>query len=342
METTRKTRVIVDAFGGDNAPLEPLKGAAMAVAEYGVQVTLVGNEETLRALATEHSISLDGIDIVHTDSVIPMEEHPRAILKAYKDCSMAVGLRALAVGEGDAFVSAGSTGALLMGATFLVKRIKGVSRPALASIVPGDEGPFMLIDCGANVECRPEMLLQFAHMASVYMIDVIGMPADEVTVGMVNVGAEETKGGAFQLETYELLKNSDLNFIGNVEAREIPTGHTKVVVTDGFTGNVIIKLMEGTIAALMGNIKRLFYKNFLTKLAGAIVKPQLGAFKAKMSVDEYGGAPLLGVAAPVIKAHGNSKAYAFKNAIRVAAGMAEAGVVDKLAGLMRKGEDADE
>ncbi len=335
-------RVIVDAFGGDNAPLEIIKGAALAVAEYGYTVVLTGSEAEIRRVAAENAISLDGMEIVDAPDVISMEDEPRSILKDHKNCSMAEGLRLLASGGGDAFVTAGSTGALIMGATFFVKRIKGVSRAALAPLMPSDKGAFMLVDSGANVECRPEMLLQFAQMGSIYMTNVLG-GGKPATVGLVNVGTEDCKGGDLQHEAFKLLKDSDLNFVGNIEARQIPFGAADVVVADGFTGNVILKLMEGVADAFMGNIKQVFLANLKTKLAALAVKPQLRAFKKKMDTSEYGGAPLLGVAKPVIKTHGNSKAAAVKNAIRVAADFSKAGVIEQIAQAVRpSAEAADE
>ena len=335
-------RVIVDAFGGDNAPLEIIKGAALAVAEYGYTVVLTGSEAEIRRVAAENAISLDGMEIVDAPDVISMEDEPRSILKDHKNCSMAEGLRLLANGGGDAFVTAGSTGALIMGATFFVKRIKGVSRAALAPLMPSDKGAFMLVDSGANVECRPEMLLQFAQMGSIYMTNVLG-GGKPATVGLVNVGTEDCKGGDLQHEAFKLLKDSGLNFVGNIEARQIPFGAADVVVADGFTGNVILKLMEGVADVFMGNIKQVFLANLKTKLAALAVKPQLRAFKKKMDTSEYGGAPLLGVAKPVIKTHGNSKAAAVKNAIRVAADFSKAGVIEQIAQAVRpSAEAADE
>lgn len=322
--------IIVDAFGGDNAPLAMIQGAAQAVAEIGCEVTLVGSETVIRETAEREKISLSGITIAATEDVIQIEDEPRTILKAHKNSSMGLGLQLLAAGKGDAFVSAGSTGALIMGATFLVKRIKGVTRPALAPLMPSGNGAFMLLDSGANVECRPEMLLQFAHMGSLYMTEMFGK-GKPATVGLLNVGTEECKGGELQQETYRLLQNSGLAFVGNVEAREVPNGVAQVIVTDGFSGNVLLKTMEGTASMVMRLIKELFYTNALTKLAALAVKPYLKTLKKKMDTSEYGGAPLLGVARPVIKAHGNSNAKAMKNAIRVAADFARANVVEKIA-----------
>ncbi len=333
-------KVIVDAFGGDYAPLETVKGAVAARATYGTDIVLVGNEAEIRRVAEQEQLSLDGVTIVHTEDVISMNDIPKTILREHKDCSMAVGLRLLAEGQGDAFVSAGSTGALLMGATFLVKRIKGVSRPALAAIIPSKKTPFMLLDSGANLDCRPEMLYQFAQMGSLYM-SLVMKKGEAATVGLLNVGTEEHKGSDLQHETYALLQNSNLAFVGNVEARDVPEGVADVVVADGFSGNVLLKCMEGTIGVLLGYIKAIFHTNLFTKLAALIIKPQLGALKKKLSTAETGGAPLLGIAKPVIKAHGNSRALAIQNAIRVAAEFAEAGVIEKIAQAVKEEKQTD-
>lgn len=332
-------KVIVDAYGGDNAPFEIIKGALQARDAYGVDIVLTGNEEEIRRIAAEQEWSLQNVEIVHADNVIGMNDIPKTILREHKDCSMAVGLRLLAAGGGDAFVSAGSTGALLMGGTFLVKRIKGVSRAALAAIMPSAGKPYMLLDSGANADCRAEMLLQFAQMGSLYMTHLFnkGEPA---TVGLLNVGTEEHKGGELQHETYALLKESGLNFIGNVEARDVPGGVADVVVADGFSGNVLLKGIEGTVGLMMGFIKGIFYSNLITKIAALMVKPKLGGLKKKMSTEEHGGAPLLGITKPVIKAHGNSKALAIQNAVRVAAEFAQAGVIEMITESVKKGEVA--
>lgn len=336
-------KVIVDAFGGDNAPLEIIRGAALAAEEYGHSILLAGDEKQIRRVAADDGISLTKMDIIHAPDVIRMEDEPRSILKEHKDCSMAEGLRQLAAGNGDAFVTAGSTGAMIMGATFIVKRIKGVSRAALAPLLPSDKGPFMLIDSGANADCRPEMLLQFAQMGGLYMENLMGRRSlDDVTVGLINIGTEDCKGGTLQHEAFALLKDSGLHFVGNVEARDIPFGTADVLVADGFTGNVVLKMMEGVTDALMKNIKGIFMTNAKTKLAALLIKSQLGVLKKKMDTSEYGGAPLLGVSKPVIKTHGNSKAPAVKHAIRVAAAFAQAGITDKIAQAVRDNQEKAE
>lgn len=332
-------RIIVDAFGGDNAPLEIIKGAAMAVKEYGHTVILTGNEAVIRKTAEDNGIALDGMEFIDCDDVITMHDAPRSILREHKNCSMAVGMKALGDGTGDAFVSAGNTGALLVGGTFLVKRIKGVSRAALAAIMPTNDGPVMMVDAGANVECRPEMLRRFAQMGSIYMTDVMGN-GKQARVGLLNVGTEDEKGGELQQKTFALLKETDLNFIGNVEARQVPFGEADVVVADGFAGNTLLKTMEGTADLIVQKIKGVFNSNPMTKIAYLLVQSKMKAFKKLLSTDEYGGAPLLGLKKPVIKTHGNSKANAVKNAIRVAAEFAAADVIGKIEAVVAA--DADE
>ena len=334
-------RIIVDAFGGDNAPVEILKGAAKAIVAYDCDIVLTGDEEKIRQAAQENGISLDRMEIVHASDVMTMEDHPKSILREHKECSMAVALRLLAEGKGDAVVSAGSTGALLMGGTFIVKRIKGVSRPALAPIMPSDDQPFMLIDSGANADCRPEMLLQFAHMGSIYMSHMFPREGGP-RVGLLNVGTEDTKGGELQLATFPLLKESGLNFIGNVEARDVPAGVADVVVADGFSGNVLLKTMEGTVDMLLKNLKESFMTSLFTKIGAALVLPGLRKLKKKLSTSEYGGAVLLGVNKPVIKAHGNSKADGFCSAIRIAAEFAASGAIAQIEAAVAKKESSEE
>ncbi len=308
-------KIIVDAFGGDNAPLEILKGCAEAVAEYGINILLVGSKTKLEKVANENGIILYHMDIHDTEDIITNEDDPSEIMKSKNKSTMAEGLRLLAKGEGDAFVSAGNSGALVMGATFIVKRIKGIKRCAFAPVIPKEKGCFMLIDCGANVECRPEMLKQFGIMGSIYMNKVMGIKNPRV--GLVNVGVEEHKGGDFQQEAFKRLKESKLNFIGNVEAREVPVDAADVVVTDGFTGNVMLKLFEGVALTLMSKIKNVFTANIKTKIAGAMIMPEMRMLKKQVDYNEFGGAPIMGISKPVFKAHGSSNAKTFKNAIRL-------------------------
>lgn len=321
-------KIIVDAFGGDNAPLEVIKGAAEAVAKLDVEIILTGNEKIIRDAAAENGISLEKISIIHTESVIDIHEEPTEVIKSKADCSMAVGLKALAEGQGDAFVSAGSTGALVVGATFIAKRIKGVKRAALAPIMPTDKGHMMLVDGGANVDCRPEMLVQFGIMGSCYMNKVMGVASPKV--GLVNVGAEDTKGRELELEAYKQFKNAPVNFYGNLEAREIPFGACEVVVSDGFTGNVVLKLYEGMGSYFSHTLKDMLMTSLGGKIAALMIMKKIKVFKKKMDYTEVGGAVLLGISKPVIKAHGSSNATAFYNAIRQAKTCVEGKVVEEI------------
>lgn len=321
-------KIVVDAFGGDNAPLEIIKGSALAEKEYGVNIILCGNEEVIKECIEENNIHFDNLQIVDAPDVISMEDEPTSLLKAKKNSSMAVAFNELSKGNADAFVSAGSTGAVVVGGTFLVKRIKGVKRPALAAMIPSPDSHFMMMDIGANSECRPEMLLQFGVMASAYLERVEGIK--NPTIGLLNIGTEETKGTQLQQEAYELFKNSNLNFIGNVESRELPFGVCNAVITDGYTGNIALKLIEGTALALFSMLKPVFLNNLLTKLSYIFLKKGLRGVKNKMNASEVGGAPLLGTRKPVFKAHGNSDAFAFKNAIHKAMLFAQNDVISTI------------
>ena len=336
-------KIIVDAFGGDNAPLEIIKGCAMAVEKYDdVEIILTGDEETIRKVADDENISMERIEIVHAPDVIEMSDHPTELMKSKKNSSMAVGLRLLADGGGDAMISAGSTGAMLTGATLIVKRIKGVKRPALAPVMPNADGKFMLIDCGANADCRPEMLVQFAHMGSVYMKNVLGV--ENPRVGLANIGTEETKGDELRKATYALLKDEpNINFIGNFETRGIADGGVDVLVADGFTGNIILKTYEGVASMLSGKFKGVFKKSLLNKLGAAVMLKDLNEIKKSMDHNEYGGAPFLGVKKPVFKAHGSGKAITICNAIRLTREFVQSDVIGKIeadiSGAADKSED---
>lgn len=322
-------RVVVDAFGGDNAPLEIVKGAALASAETGTEITLTGKEAVIRKIIDENSLEFSGeLKIIDTDDVISMHDEPTSLTRAHKNSSMALAFKELAEGKADAFVSAGSTGAVVVGGTLIVKRIKGVKRPALAGLIPSPSGSYMLMDMGANADCRPEMLLQFAVMADVYLKNVDGR--ENPKIGLLNIGAEETKGGELQKEAYKLMADAPINFVGNIESREMPKGVCDAVITDGFTGNIALKLIEGSASTLFGLIKNVFYKSTLNKMAALVVKKDLGGLKKMMDSSEVGGAPLLGVNGTVIKAHGSSDAKALKNAIKQAIKFTETGVVEKI------------
>lgn len=334
-------RIIVDAFGGDNAPLEIIKGSVAAISEIGCDITLVGDENIIRKVCAEQNIDAEKFEIVHSDSVISGEDAGAEIMKSKSDSSMAVGLKLLSQGEGDAFISAGNSGALCVGATLIVKRIKGISRPAFATVAPGLTGSFMLLDSGANVQCRPEMLRQFAVMGSVYMNRVLKI--DNPRVGLANVGTEEHKGGELQQEAYKLLKESSLNFVGNIEGRDITENKCDVLVCDGFTGNLILKTYEGVAIALMKKFKGIFMKNLKNKIAAALILKDVKTLKKQFDYSELGGAPILGVKKPVFKAHGNSDAVSFKNAIKLTAEFVDKGIVaeisDELSKIKTTGED---
>lgn len=319
-------RVIVDAFGGDNAPLEVVKGCARAVSELGVEIILTGSETKIKKCAEENGLSLNGIEIVHTDDVFDIHEEPKEIIKSGKDSSMALGLRLLAEGRGDAFVSAGSTGALVMGSTFIVKRIKGIKRIAPSPILPADKGSFLLADAGANTECRAEMLVQFAIMGSAYMEKVMGVKNPKVA--LLNIGAEETKGRELEIEAYQLLEKSGLNFMGNIEARDMPKGEAQVVVTDGFTGNIALKLYEGMGSFFSKKIKWIF--SGAGRIGALFSLGKIKEFRKQMDYKEVGGSALLGVKKPVIKAHGSSDATAFFNAVRQARKCVEGNVIEEI------------
>ena len=323
-------KIIVDAFGGDNAPLSVLEGSALAVKEYGVEILLTGDEKKIKDCANANNISLEGIKILHADDIMDMHDDPTEIVKSKKNTSMAVGLKALADGEGDAFVSAGSTGALVVGGSLIVKRIKGIKRVALASFIPGKNNNYLMLDIGANADCRPEMLYQFGIMGSVYMEKVDGRK--NPTVGLLNIGTEDTKGSELYKESYALLKEAPVNFVGNVESREIPKGDVDVVVADGFTGNIALKLIEGVSLTMFSMIKNVLYRNIKNKIGALLIKKGLYEIKAKSDYTEIGGAPLLGTRKPVFKAHGSSNGKAIKNAIGKAAAFAQNGVIEKISG----------
>ncbi len=329
--------VIVDAFGGDNAPDAVIEGSILAVQNLGVKVTLVGDEKLINEAVEKHNLVLTGIDVVHADTVFDIHEEPTEIIKSGKNSSMAVGLGLLHDGKGDAFVSAGSTGALVVGATFIAKRLKGVKRAALAPIMPAKDGYFMLLDGGANTECRPEALVQFGLMGSAYMEKVMGIK--EPRVGLLNIGAEETKGRELETETYKLLEKSPVNFVGNIEARDMPFSKCDVLVADGYTGNIALKLYEGMGLYFAKTLKGMLTKNLKTKLAAGLLMDQVNDFKKKMDYSEVGGAVLMGISGTVIKAHGSSDGKAFYNAIRQAKECVETGVSERISSYleMQKG-----
>ena len=324
-------KVIVDAMGGDNAPAEIVKGALAANRSSGVEIVLVGREAEIRKVLSGEGLKAlpAGMTIVNATEVIEICDDPASAFKRKKDSSITVGLNMLKAGEGDAFVSAGSTGALLSAATLLVKRVKGIRRAAMCPVIPTAAGSAVLIDCGANAACTPEYLLQFAYLGSFYVNRVLGI--DRPRVGLLNIGAEETKGDDLRLETYRLLQEAHgagrLNFVGNVEAKEAIKGQCDVIVADGFSGNVMLKTIEGVGSFLGKEVKAMFLKNVKTKLAALLVKDSLRQFKERLNPDTVGGTAFLGISRPVIKAHGSSGAAAIENAIRQAVVVAESGII---------------
>ncbi len=321
-------KIAIDAFGGDNAPDEVVKGAVDAVKEYGVDIVLTGDTKKLDECFERLGLSKEHITFEQADGVIEIEDNPKMILKEKKNCSMGVAMQMVADGRADAMISAGSTAALVMGGTLIVKRIKGVKRPSLTPVMPGLNNMYILLDGGANVDCRPDMLRQFAVMGSVYMNKIMGV--DNPKVGLLNVGAEEEKGRELEQETYALLKNSTLNFTGNVEARNAALGEVDVVVTDGFTGNIYLKTVEGMGKFMKASLKKIFLRNLGTKIGAMFTMKGIKEISKQMDYRETGGSPLLGTAKPVLKAHGSSDALAFKNAVRQAKDFVERNVIAEM------------
>ena len=308
-------KVAVDAMGGDNAPAEIVKGAVEAIqAEKKIKVFLVGKEEQVKAELAKYTYPQEQVEVVNATEVIAMAEPPVAAIRSKKDSSIVKGLYMVREGKCDAFVSAGSTGAVLAGGQVIVGRSKGVERPPLAPLIPTEKGASLLIDCGANVDARPSQLVQFAKMGTIYMENVMGIKKPRV--GIVNIGAEEEKGNALVKETFPLLKEcSDINFIGSIEARDIPAGAADVVVCEAFVGNVVLKLYEGVGATLISKVKSGMMVNLRSKIGALLVKPALKQTLKAFDLEQYGGAPLLGLKGLVVKTHGSSKAVEIKNTI---------------------------
>ena len=323
--------VAVDAMGGDNAPAEIVKGAVEAVnADKRVKVFLVGKEPVIREELKAYSYDAEQLEVVHAEEVIETAEPPVMAIRRKKDSSIVKAMYMVKNGECDAFVSAGSTGAVLVGGQVIVGRIRGVERPPLAPLIPTEKGVSLLLDCGANVDARPSMLVQFAKMGSVYMESVMGVKNPRV--GIVNIGAEEEKGNALVKETFPLLKNCpEINFIGSVEARDIPAGAADVIVCEAFVGNVILKLYEGLAKMLLGEIKNTIMSSFKTKIGGLLIKSSLNGLKERFNAKNKGGAPLLGLKGLVVKIHGNSHNEEVKSAIFQCINFKENGVNEKIA-----------
>lgn len=333
-----KTVVVVDAMGGDNAPVEIVKGAVDAVNKSDkVQVILTGIEDQVRAELGKYTYPEDRISVIHASEVITTEEAPAFAIKKKKDSSIVVGQKLLKTGEADAFVSAGSTGAVLVGGVLVAGRIRGIERTPLGTLIPTETGVALLVDSGANADCRPSHLVQFAQMGSVYMEHVVGVKNPRVSI--VNIGVEEEKGNTLVKETFPLLKDCpNINFTGSIEAREIPHGAADVIVCDGFTGNVILKLYEGTASTLVHVIKGGLMSSLRSKIGALLIKPALKSTLKKFDASQYGGAPMLGLNGLVVKTHGSATANEVCNSIIQCITFKEQGINDKIRALL--GRDA--
>ena len=317
-------KILIDAMSGDHAPLEMIKGAEMASKEFADEtIMLIGEENVISDFAVKNDIDLSKVKIVHTPSVITMEDKPMCVVREKRDSSMAVGLKMLSDGAVDAFVSAGNTGALITGATLIVRRIPGINRAAIATVLPM-KTPVLLMDSGANLTVTSDNISQFAFMGAKYMEKIYGI--DRPRVGQLNNGTEYNKGNSLQTESFQVLSESGLNFVGNVESKEVPFGVCDVLVTDGYTGNIFLKSVEGMGKFMMGILKDILKTNLATMVSALTMKEKLQDVKHRFDTSEHGGAPLLGISKPVIKAHGSSDAKAIKNAVRQALSFVKTGI----------------
>lgn len=322
-------KIILDGMGGDNAPEAIVEGAVLASREIEHQILIIGQEEKIRAELDNHRYDADKISVINATEIISNDEAPVRAVRSKKDSSIVRGINMVKHGEGDIFISAGSTGALLAGGLFILGRIQGIDRPALASVYPIIGGiPSLLVDAGANADCKPNNLLEFGMMGSIYMEKVLGR--EQPRVGLVNIGAEAAKGSTLTKAAYDLLEQSHLNFTGNVEAREVPKGACDVIVTDGFTGNILLKLTEGLAWNILQVIKQRFTDGVKAKLGAALLLDKIKGLKKEFDYSEYGGAPILGVRGPIVKMHGSSNANAVKNTILKGIPYVSEHVVDKI------------
>jgi len=306
-------KIIIDGMGGDNAPEATVKGAVDAINQFGISIIITGPEELLKKELLKHQYDKEKIEILNANDVINNDDDPAIAIRKKKDSSLVVGLNALKDGLGDGIISAGNTGALLAGGLFIVKRIQGIDRAAITLLYPTLKGASLLLDAGANMDSKPEYLKQFAIMGSIYMEEVMGKVNPKV--GLINVGTEDSKGNQLAKESFQLMKDSPINFVGNIEGRDIPTGEVDVMVCDGFVGNIVLKLTEGLSSSIFSLLKKAFLSNMKSKIGALLLKGEMGGLKKTMDYREYGGAPLLGTSKPVVKAHGSSDAYAIKNGI---------------------------
>lgn len=321
-------KIYVDAMGGDNAPAAIVEGAVNAIKDYDVPLILVGQETRIQKELEKYDVPDQSVQILNADTVIGFDEEPVMAIRKKTDSSLVVALEAMKGQKDAVLVSAGSTGALLAGGLLKLGRIKGIKRPAIGVALPKGDKVSFLMDTGANADCKAEYLAQFGLLGSIYCENLMGIKSP--SVGLINIGTEEEKGSMMVKEAYQLLKKSDLNFIGNVEARDIPTTPADILVADGFTGNIVLKLIEGLTSFLMHGIKDSIMGSTKGKIGGALIKNDLKAFKKQFSSEEVGGAPFLGIRGGLIKAHGSSNAFAFQNAIRQAIMFSQADVIGKI------------
>jgi glycerol-3-phosphate acyltransferase PlsX len=322
-------RILIDVMSGDNAPLEMIKGADMAHREFvDHEIYVVGDQNVISDIAVQNELDFSGIHIVHAPNVINMEDKPMAVVREKRDSSMSIGLKMLSSGEVDAFVSAGNTGALITGATLIVRRFPGIIRPAIATVLPLST-PVLLMDSGANLVVTSDNIAQFAFMGAKYMEKIYGI--ERPKVGQLNNGTEYNKGNPLQVESYQLLSESGLDFVGNVESKAVPFGVCDVLVTDGYTGNIFLKSVEGMAKFTMGILKEVLLSNIATKVSALTLKEKIKDIKKRFDTSEHGGAPLLGISKAVIKAHGSSDAKAIKNAVRQAISFVETGINKEIA-----------
>lgn len=316
-------KILIDVMSGDNAPLEMIKGAEMAVKEFDHDIAIIGEENIISDISVKNDIDLSGIEIIHAPTVIDMEDKPMAVVREKRDSSMGLGLKKLSLGEVDAFVSAGNTGALITGATLIVRRFPGINRAAIATVLPLSN-PVLLMDSGANLNVTSDNIAQFAFMGAKYMEKIYGI--ERPRVGQLNNGTEYNKGNTLQVESYQMLSESGLDFVGNVESKAVPFDVCDVLVTDGYTGNIFLKSVEGMGKFMINLLKDVLYTNIATKVSALTMKDKLSDIKHRFDTSEHGGAPLLGISKPVIKAHGSSDAKAIKNAVRQAIHFVETGI----------------
>ena len=333
-------RIVIDGMGGDNAPKSNVEGVVNAIKEYGVDLIITGDKDILEKEFSKYDFDRNKLEIVHTTEIIENEDKPVKAIRSKKDSSMVVALRLVKEGKADAIVSAGSTGALLAGGLFVVGRIKGIDRPCLCPAIPNvNKGMTIIADGGANADCKPRNLVDFAAMSNIYAKKVLGL--NNAKIGLANIGSEEGKGNDLVKKAYEELKNIDINFIGNVEARDVINDCTDIIVCDGFTGNILLKSAEGVAMSVMNLIKETLLSSTKGKIGAMLIKDDMKKLKSYMDYSEYGGAPLLGVNGGVIKAHGSSNSTAIKNAINQGIKFANGNVVEDIKEFIKTMEDSD-